>query len=78
MERLLLVGSGGFGRVVLEHAFAQYDCAFLDDGDASMVDDVPVIGKTSEMEKSFQNTSIFWLLLGTTSFERDCIEMLQR
>ena len=43
-----------------------------------MVDDVPVIGKTSEMEKSFQNTSIFWLLLGTTSFERDCIEMLQR
>ena len=46
MEKLLLVGAGGFGRVVLEHASALYDCAFLDDGDASIVDGVPVIGKT--------------------------------
>ncbi len=49
MEKLLLVGAGGFGRVVLEHASAIYDCAFLDDGDATVVDEVPVIGKTSEM-----------------------------
>lgn len=34
MEKLLLVGAGGFGRVVLEHAIELYDCAFLDDGDA--------------------------------------------
>lgn len=49
MEKLLLVGAGGFGRVVLEHATVIYDCAFLDDGEATIVDDVPVIGKTSEM-----------------------------
>ena len=49
MEKLLLVGAGGFGRVVLEHATAIYDCAFLDDGDATIVDGVPVIGKTAEM-----------------------------
>ena len=49
MEKLLLVGAGGFGRVVLEHATAIYDCAFLDDGDATIVDVVPVIGKTAEM-----------------------------
>ena len=49
MEKLLHVGAGGFGRVVLEHATAIYDCAFLDDGDATIVDGVPVIGKTAEM-----------------------------
>ncbi|MBR0523897.1 MAG: hypothetical protein IJK09_02960 [Prevotella sp.] len=49
MEKLLLVGAGGFGRVVLEHASTIYDCAFLDDGDATVVDGVPVIGKTDEM-----------------------------
>ena len=45
MKKLLLVGAGGFGRVVLEHAIALYDCAFLDDGDATTVDGAPVIGK---------------------------------
>lgn len=49
MEKLLLVGAGGFGRVVLEHVSQQYACAFLDDGEATIVDDVPVIGKTGEM-----------------------------
>ena len=49
MEKLLLVGAGGLGRVVLEHASTIYDCAFLDDGDATVVDGVPVIGKTDEM-----------------------------
>ena len=49
MEKLLLVGAGGFGRVVLEHASTIYDCAFLEDGDATIVDGVPVIGKTAEM-----------------------------
>lgn len=49
MEKLLLVGAGGFGRVVLEHASSKYDCAFLDDGDLELIDGVPVIGKTCDM-----------------------------
>lgn len=33
MEKLLLVGAGGFGRVVMEHVIEQqYDVAFVDDG----------------------------------------------
>ena len=48
MEKLLLVGAGGFGRVVLEHASVLYDCAFLDDGEATLVDGVPVIGKADK------------------------------
>lgn len=31
-EKLLLVGAGGFGRMVAEQAMLQYDCAFVDDG----------------------------------------------
>ena len=53
MEKLLLVGAGSFGRVVLEHASQVYNCAFLDDGDARIVDATPVIGTTSDMEKFF-------------------------
>lgn len=53
MEKLLLVGAGGFGRVVLEHARNLYDCAFLDDADKKTVDGIPVIGMISDMEKLF-------------------------
>ena len=31
-EKSLLVGAGGFGRMVAELAMLQYDCAFVDDG----------------------------------------------
>ena len=49
----MLVGAGGFGRVVLEHASLLYDCAFLDDGNSAVVDDVPVIGNTADLEKLY-------------------------
>ena len=67
MERLLLVGSGGFGRVVLEHASLQYGCAFLDDGDASVVDGVPVIGKTGELEKFFPEYKFLLVTIGNNA-----------
>lgn len=53
MEKLLLVGAGGFGRVVLEHASMLYECAFLDDGNMSAVDGISVIGNTNDMESLF-------------------------
>ena len=64
MEKLLLVGAGGFGRVVLEHASAIYDCAFLDDGDAAIVDDVPVIGKTGEMASLYPEYKLLLVTIG--------------
>ena len=30
-DTLLIVGAGGFGRVVLEYAEPDYECAFIDD-----------------------------------------------
>lgn len=63
-EKLLLVGSGGFGRVVLEHASHKYTCAFLDDGDITSADGVPVIGKTSDMEKFFKEYKLLLVTIG--------------
>ncbi len=53
MEKLLLVGAGGFGRVVLEHAASKYECSFIDDGidKETSVDGVKVIGNTSDLQK---------------------------
>ena len=45
-EKLLLVGAGGFGRMVAEQAMLQYDCAFVDDGQAvgTEICGIPVVG----------------------------------
>jgi sugar O-acyltransferase (sialic acid O-acetyltransferase NeuD family) len=67
MEKLLLVGAGGFGRVVLEHAIAFYDCAFLDDGDASIVDGVPVIGKSDEMASFYPEYKLLLVTIGNNA-----------
>ena len=55
MEKLLLIGAGGFGRVVAEHARTQYECAFVDDGrpTGTLVNDVEVVGGTDDLAKLF-------------------------
>lgn len=64
MKKLILVGAGGFGRVVLEHASALYDCAFLDDGDVTVVDGAPVIGKTSDMASFYPEYELLLVTIG--------------
>ena len=51
--KLLIVGAGGFGRVTLEHASRQFDCAFVDDGQAvgTVVDGVEVVGDSSDLQR---------------------------
>lgn len=55
-EKLLLVGAGGFGRVVSELARQNYDCAFVDDGveDGTEVCGLTVIGSTSNLQELFK------------------------
>lgn len=54
-ERLLLVGAGGFGRVVSEHAVHKYNCAFVDDGFSigTEVCGLPVIGGIGDLKNLF-------------------------
>ena len=48
----------------MEHALNYYDCAFLDDGDATVVDSVPVIGFTASMEKFFPEYKLLLVTIG--------------
>ena len=51
-EKLLLVGAGGFGRMVAEQAMLhQYDCAFVDDGQSVGVEicGIPVVGGLADL-----------------------------
>lgn len=68
-EKLLLVGAGGFGRVVLEHAIKEYDCAFVDDGVdvGTIVQTVPVIGKLSDIELLFRDYKKLIVVIGNNS-----------
>ena len=66
-EKLLLVGAGGFGRVVLEHAVKEYECAFLDDGDHSTADGVKVIGKTSELDRFYPEYPLLLVTIGNNA-----------
>lgn len=54
-EKLLLVGAGGFGRVVSETATLKYDCAFVDDGvePGTEICEVKVVGNTSDLPALF-------------------------
>ena len=72
-EKLLLLGSGGFGRVVLEHAKLDYDCAFIDDGleTGTVVDGVPVIGKTSELDKFYPEFKLLLVTIGNNRLREE-------
>lgn len=73
-EELLLIGSGGFGRVVLEHASQLYDCAFVDDGECTMVNGVPVIGKISDMEKLYGKYKLLLVTIGNNGLRERIYE----
>ena len=68
-EKLLLVGAGGFGRVVLEHVIKEYDCAFIDDGVpvGTMVNDVPVVGKISDIGSLYGEYKKLIVVIGNNS-----------
>lgn len=55
-EKLLLVGAGGFGRVVSETAVLNYDCAFVDDGIeiGTEICGIEVVGNTSDLPTLFR------------------------
>ena len=65
-ERLLLVGAGGFGRVVSELARQSYDCAFVDDGVevGTVVCDIPVIGSTANLQELFAEYKNLVIVIG--------------
>ncbi len=68
-EKLLLVGAGGFGRVVLEHAIGVYDCAFVDDGQdiGTVINGCPVIGKIGDLATLFSSYKKLVVTIGNNA-----------
>lgn len=52
-DKLIIVGAGVFGKVVLEHAMKDYECAFVDDGIevGKRVCGCDIIGKTTDVQR---------------------------
>lgn len=65
-EKLLLVGSGGFGRVVSELARINYDCAFVDDGFdiGTTICDIPVAGHISDLAELHESYALLVVTIG--------------
>ena len=66
-DKLLLVGAGGLGRVVLEHASQSYDCAFVDDGDITEVNGTKVIGKIADIPVLFSEYKFLLVTIGNNA-----------
>ena len=75
-EKLLLVGAGGFGRMVAEQAMLQYDCAFADDGQAVGIEicGIPVVGKIRDLPKLHTSYKLLVVGIGNNQFRAQVYE----
>ena len=75
-EKLLLVGAGGFGRMVAEQAMLQYDCAFVDDGQPVGVEicGIPVVGGLADLPELRKEYSLLVVGIGNNRFRAQVYE----
>lgn len=68
-KKLLLVGAGGFGRVVSELARESYDCAFVDDGVdvGTEVCGVSVVGRVADLRELFAEYRELVVVIGNNA-----------
>ena len=79
-EKLLLVGSGGLGRVVLEHALKEYDCSFVDDG-YSIGDSVcgaSIVGHISDIDMLYSNYKNLFVSIGDNSLREKIYDRAEK
>ena len=75
-EKLLLVGAGGFGRIVAEQAMLQYDCAFVDDGQVvgSEICGIPVVGGIADLTELRKDYGLLVVGIGNNKFRAQVYE----
>lgn len=75
-EKLLLVGAGGFGRMVAEQAALQYDCAFVDDGQpvGAEVCGIPVVGRLADLPELRKEFALLVVGIGNNAFRAQVYE----
>lgn len=74
MDRLLLVGAGGLGRVVAEHARNIFECSFIDDAYEQdiLIDNIPIVGHISDLKTLYEKYDLLLVSIGNNSI-RKCI-----
>lgn len=75
-EKLLLIGAGGFGRMVAELAMLQYDCAFVDDGQpaGSVICGIPVVGGIANLPELRKEYALLVVGIGNNNFRAQIYE----
>lgn len=65
-EKLLIVGSGGFGRVVSEHTLKEYECLFIDDGYevGTEICGAKVVGHIADLPHLFADFKLLTVAIG--------------
>jgi len=78
MKELVIIGAGGHGRVIADIAqkLGVYKTiSFLDDGDAKETMGLPIIGRSSDVEK-YTNTADIFVAIGNSAVRSEFIERL--
>ena len=75
-EKLLLVGAGGFGRMVAEQAMLRYDCAFVDDGQpvGTVICGIPVVGGIADLPALEKDYGLLVVGIGNNKFRAQIYE----
>lgn len=75
-EKLLLVGAGGFGRMVAEQAMLQYDCAFVDDGQSigTEICGIPVVGGIADLPELRKDYGLLVVGIGNNKLRAQVYE----
>ena len=75
-KKLLLVGAGGFGRMVAEQAMLQYDCAFVDDGQVVGAENcgIPVVGGLANLPELRKEYGLLVVGIGNNRFRAQVYE----
>lgn len=76
-EKLLIVGAGGLGRIVLEHSLQTYDCYFVDDGLnlGDVVCGTPIIGNTEDLQNLYSEFKNLIIAIGDNEIRRRLYEL---
>ena len=75
-EKLLLVGAGGFGRMVAEQAMLHYGCAFVDDGQpvGAEICGIPVVGGLADLPELRREYGLLVVGVGNNQFRAQVYE----
>ena len=79
-KKLLIIGAGGFGRMVAEQALLQYDCAFVDDGQpiGAEICGIPVIGGIASLPELRKSYDLLAVGVGNNSFRAQVYEQAEK